>query len=168
MNEDKAVLLEEVKEYINGVESFIIVNYNSGFVPEVSWELSKLLKKDEEAFFEVMKKRILVKAFTNIELSLDQLQGKIGVFFIKKDFLKSVKNIYAFNKEHENLFSMIMGNFEGDICTSAELEELSNLPSKDQLRSEFLSILEAPMTQTVGVMNCLLTSVINCIENKEK
>ena len=43
---------------------------------------------------------------------------------------------------------------------------MSKLPSKDEMRAQFLGTLEAPMAQTLAVMDALLTSVVHCLNNK--
>ncbi len=63
---------------------------------------------------------------------------------------------------------VVGGRFEGKMYTGADVEKLSNLPSKDEMRAQFLSVLEAPMSQTLAVMEALLTSVVYCLDNKSK
>ena len=57
-----------------------------------------------------------------------------------------------------------MANF----IQASDVERLSKLPSKDEMRAQFLSVLEAPMSQTLAVMEALLTSVPYCLDNKCK
>ena len=49
-----------------------------------------------------------------------------------------------------------------------DVESLSKLPGKDEMRAQLLAYLEAPMAQTLAVMDALLTSVVYCLENKSK
>ena len=47
-----------------------------------------------------------------------------------------------------------------------DLEIISQLPTKDVMRSQLLGLFEAPMSQTLAVMEALLCSVPHCLENK--
>jgi large subunit ribosomal protein L10 len=49
---------------------------------------------------------------------------------------------------------------------AADVEIMSQLPSKDVMRAQFLGLLEAPMAQTLAVMEALISSVVYCLDNK--
>ena len=49
-----------------------------------------------------------------------------------------------------------------------DVKAISELPSQDEMRAQFVGLLEAPMTQTLSVMQALLTSIMYCLENKAK
>ena len=63
---------------------------------------------------------------------------------------------------------MVGGRFDGQLYTAAQVERLSTLPGKNEMRSQFLSTLEAPLSQTLAVIEALLTTVPHCLENKAK
>jgi large subunit ribosomal protein L10 len=48
------------------------------------------------------------------------------------------------------------------------VELISKLPTLLEMRAQFLGLLEAPMTQTLGTIQAMLTSVIYCLDNKAK
>ena len=45
---------------------------------------------------------------------------------------------------------------------------LSLTASKDEMRAQFLGLLEAPLAQTLAVMDAVLSSVVYCLDNKSK
>ena len=51
-------------------------------------------------------------------------------------------------------------------CSASDVEQISKLPSKEEMRAQFLGTLEAPLSQTLGVIEALLTTVMHCLENK--
>ena len=73
-----------------------------------------------------------------------------------------------FVEDNEENFKILNGRFEHKDYSAKEVIELSRLPSLDEMRSQFVATLEAPMSQTVAVMESLLTSVLFCLENKSK
>ena len=62
--------------------------------------------------------------------------------------------------------NVLTGYMDGKLYNAEEVKTLSELPSKDELRAQFVGLLEAPMGQTLGVFDALLTSVIHCLNNK--
>jgi large subunit ribosomal protein L10 len=120
--------------------------------------------------YEVVRKRILIKAAeaAGIKLDRDQLEGHVGVVFAEQDPITVTKAVYQFRQENEDVLQILGGRFEGSVCTAADVEQISKLPSKDEMRAQFLGLLEAPLSQTLSVMEALLTSVMHCLENKSK
>ena len=48
------------------------------------------------------------------------------------------------------------------------MKMLSTLPSKDELRSQFIGLLEAPMVQTVSLLDNVISSLVTALEEKRK
>jgi large subunit ribosomal protein L10 len=122
------------------------------------------------ADFEVVRKRILLKAAEVAGCTLDKatLAGHVGVVFVEEDPVQSTKALFKFRKENEGVLEIIGGRFEGRICSAVDVELIANLPGKEEMRAQFLGLLEAVPAQTLGVMDALLTSVVYCLDNKSK
>ena len=118
--------------------------------------------------FEVVKKRVLIKAAAEAGFTLDRsnLQGHIGVIFADTDPVQTTKCVYKFSQESVGNFVVIGGRFEGNLCSETDLRLISQLPSEDEMRAQLLSTLEAPMSQTLATIEAILCSVIFCLENK--
>ncbi|NGX31449.1 MAG: 50S ribosomal protein L10 [Chlamydiae bacterium] len=168
MRKDKQLLLDEIKGYVDENSEFVITRYQKMDVTTINDFRRELTKKN--AFFEVVKKRILAKALNEAKIQIEEpLQGHIGVVFTKEDATDSLKTITDFAKgnKNENL-ELLAGFIDGKSLGKEEMVCLSKLPGKDQLRAQFLGVLSAPMTETLGVMQSLLTSIMILLENKIK
>lgn len=168
MRPEKKLLLDEIKDKIESSNAMIITKYQS-VEPNASWEFrSSLQKLDSE--FEIVKKRIFLKAANEcgIEVSLDALPGNIGVVFLGENTIDATKAFYKFSTDNNDLFEVLLGRFEKKIYSPKEVKQLSKLPSMDEIRAQFIGLLQAPMSQTLSVMESLLTSVIYCLDNKAK
>lgn len=167
MREEKQLLLDHLKELIENSESFVVAKTNKmNSLATVS--LRNTLAKSK-AEMEVVKKRVFVKAaqsagIGNIEVK--ELVGSIAVFFAREDSLGIAKEIFKFSGENQDALEVLCGHFDGKLYNGADVKSLSELPSKDEMRAQFLGLLEAPMAQTLATMEALLTSVIHCLENK--
>ena len=163
----KQLLLDEINELIDNSCAMIVAKYGQ-LSPQSSWDLAEDLSKSNTEF-KVFKKRLFYKAIEekNLLIKDKKYEGHIGVAFVKGDPLEATKALVKFQlKNKENLFEIVLGQIEGKLFTSEEINILSTLPGKDEMRAQFLGLLEAPMAQTLSVMESLLTSVIFCLENK--
>lgn len=166
MREEKQLLLNEIKDKIAGSKAIVLTSYKR-LAPNKSAEFRLNLSKVGGSV-EVVKKRVLVKAAQAADIALDPalLRGHIAVIFADQDPVQMTKVVYQFRKENEDLLEVIGGRFEGAVCSAADMEQISKLPGKDEMRAQFLGTLEAPLSQTLAVVEALLTSVLHCMENK--
>ncbi len=168
MREEKQLLLDEIKDQIDGSTALVLTRYNS-LTPDLSAEFRNSLR-DAGGSFSVVRKRILLKAAEASGLALDSamLQGHIGVVFATEDPISTMKALFAFAKEKEVTLEVLSGQFEGRLCSAQEVKTISELPSQDEMRAQLLGLFEAPMSQTLSVMEALLTSIVYCLENKSQ
>jgi large subunit ribosomal protein L10 len=168
MRKEKQYLLDELKEQLNKFSSFVLINYSNINANKISAFRRDVRKM--KGGVEFVKKRILVKAAGSLghELDLKTLPGHIGVVLGDKDALELTKFVFQFRKENDKKVNVVGGFLEGVILSGEQVEELSKLPSKDEMRAQLLATFEAPMSQTLSVMEALITSVVYCLDNKVK
>lgn len=168
MREEKQYLLDEITEPLTSCNAFVIMKYAgvpANAVNQFRREVATL-----GGAVKMMRKRIFVKACATagIEVNLEQLPGHIGIVFSGKDPLETTKLVFKFSQDTEKAVEIIGGHIEGKLYNGKDVETLSKLPSKDEMRAQLLATLEAPMSQTLAVMEALLSSVVYCIDNKCK
>jgi len=166
MRSDKTLLLKEIKDKIDTSQAMVFATY-AKMSPNMAASFRTDIDKSGGTF-EVVKKRVLMKAAEVSGFSLDRelLQGHIGVIFAQKDPVETTKCIYRFSEENADILEVLGGRFEGALYSAKDIELISQLPTKDQMRSQFLGLLEAPMAQTLAVVEALLCSVPICLANK--
>jgi len=166
MRKEKQLLLDEIQGKMEGANALVLTRYQ-GLSPDLSFAFRSQIS-EAGGSFSIVKKRILMKAAEAEGISLDPeaLQGHIGVVLAHDDPISATKAFFQFAKENEKVFEVIGGQFEGLFCTAKDVKAISQLPSQDEMRSQFLGLLEAPMSQTLSVMEALLTSILHCLENK--
>ncbi len=166
MRSEKQLLFDDITDNIDNSDAFILVSYQK-INPNTTAELRANIVKSG-GVLSVVKKRIFLKAAkeAGVEFSHDQLDGHLGIVYAKGDTVSPTKSICKFSKDNESLLKILGGYFDKKICSIAEVFEISKLPNKEQMRAELLAIFEAPLVQTVSTIEAILTSVVNCIENK--
>ncbi|MBS0604447.1 MAG: 50S ribosomal protein L10 [Verrucomicrobia bacterium] len=168
MRPEKQFLLDDIKDRIAGSQAIVLASYKR-LEPNASAAFRTNLAKTGGSL-EVVKKRVLIKAAQVAGVDLDPalLQGHIAVVFANQDPIQTTKAVYQFCQENEEVLEVIGGRFEGTVCSAKDVEQISKLPSKDEMRAQFLGTLEAPMAQTLAVIEALLTTVMHCLDNKSK
>ncbi len=166
MRAEKQLLLDEIKEQIEQRESFVIMRY-FGLDANITADFRRQIA-EMGGDVEVVKKRILVKAAqeAGIELDLETLQGHIGLVFAGEDPVQTTKAVFKLRKDTGKAVDVLGGRFEGQLYNAEDVEKLSKLPVKDEMRAQLLGLFEAPMAQTVAVMQSALCCVLYCLENK--
>jgi len=167
MRQEKHFLLDEAKLHVNK-GSFVVMQY-VGLTANKATELRREVRKNGGSI-EVMRKRILKKAAADsgVELDIAALPGHIGVVCTDNDPIEMVKFVIKFGQENNKMVQVIGGRFDGQLYNAAEVERLSKLPNLDGMRAELLGLFEAPMAQTLAVIEALLSSVVYCLDNKCK
>ena len=112
--------------------------------------------------------KLKVKLTSSGHLNLAVLPGHIGLVFAGQDPIETTKAVYKFSQESNNALQVVGGRLDGQLYNAADVEKLSKLPGKDEMRAQLLGTLEAPMAQTLAVMEALLASVVYCLDNKCK
>ena len=168
MRQEKQLLLDEIKDKIEGSSAIVLTKYQS-LTPDLSASFRKALLETGGSFTAV-RKRLLWKAAkeNGIDLDLDALEGHIGIVVASDDPIPTTKAVFDFAKNNKETLEILAGQFEGRLCSAEEVTAIAKLPSKDEMRAQFLGLLEAPMSQTLSVMEALLTSILHCMENKNK
>jgi large subunit ribosomal protein L10 len=168
MRQEKQLLLDEIKGKIDGSTALVLTRY-SKLTPNAADGFRRSISNAGGAYA-VVRKRVLMKAAEKGGISLDpeMLKGNIGVMFAYEDPLKPTKALFQFADQNKDSFEILAGHFEGKLCSAADVKAISELPTQDAMRAQFLGLLEAPMSQTLAVMEALLTSIMYCLENKSK
>jgi large subunit ribosomal protein L10 len=168
MRPEKGLLKKEIKDKFDRFGSFVIMQYERLSANAANEFRRQLGKAGGDV--EMVRKRVMFKAAVDAGIALDHtsLPGHIGIVFLGEDPLEATKMVFKFSQEREKIIQVIGGRFDGQMYTGAEVERLSTLPSKDEMRAQLLSVLEAPLSQTLAVIEALLTSVPYCLDNKSK
>ncbi len=168
MRKEKQLHLDSVKDQINQHGSFVLMSYMKVTANQFTDFRRDVAKTGGSV--EVLPKRLLMIAAkeSGVELDLNALTGHIGVVFTGEDPLTTAKAVYEFRKGNEENLSVVAGHIDGALLYAEEMEKLSKLPGKQEMRAQLLGVLQAPLSQTVSVMNALVTSVIYCLDNKCK
>lgn len=167
MRQEKQLLLDDIKQQINDGPAFVLFSYlglKANDAADLRGQIDQV-----GGYVEMVPRRILRKAASEAGVSLDnvELPGHIGMIFAGEDQIAAAKAVYAFGKDSKAM-TVLGGYFDKKLCSADQVKQLSTLPDINGMRSQLLGLFEAPMAQTLSVMQAVLTSVCYALENKAK
>jgi large subunit ribosomal protein L10 len=166
MRAEKQLLLDEIIAKMQKSSAFVVTRYEK-MQANSSAEFRKILM-NAGGDFEVARKRIFEKAAeaAGIKLTFDGHGGHFGIVFAYGDSVGVTKAAFDFSAQNADMLEFVGGRFEGQPCTKADITQISNLPSRDEMRSQILGLLQAPLADVLATFNAILTSVPHCLANK--
>lgn len=166
MRDEKKLLLDELTDKIESSAGFIMTSYQ-GLTAALARQFRDHLS-EVNGEFEIVRKRVFLKALEKKGTPVKdiKLEGHIGIMFAEKEALPLVKAVVKFSEANNDMFTLVGGVIENVMCDGKEITELSKLPSLQELRAQFVGLLQAPMAQTVGTMQAQLASLLYCFDAK--
>lgn len=151
---EKVETVERLKTRLDGAKTVVLTEYRGLTVQQLS-DLRKQLRA-VSAEYKVVKNRLarLAGNQTGLAQLAPHLKGPTGVVISRDDPVAVSKALHAFAKTNQAL-AIKAGLIEGQLLPPAELKALSELPSREALRSQIVGVIQGPLAQIVG----LLTSV---------
>jgi len=169
MRPEKESMLNEMRERVSHSAFVILADYGSMDVATGQALRARLRTVDAE--FHVVKNRLFKHLAPDVGAKGFEkgLTGRTAVVTGTGEVTEVAKTLRDFIKE-KNVPTLKMGALEGAFLSEADLVDLANLPSKDEMRAKLLGTLLAPMTATVSVLNqklCSLLYVLKAVEAKK-
>jgi large subunit ribosomal protein L10 len=112
--------------------------------------------------------RIAVKG-TDFEQASDHFKGVTAIAWTENDPVVLTKAISKFMKDNADIYTFKTGVVDGKLVNLAQLTTIANLPSKEELISKLLYVLNAQAQRIVTVINAVprdLAVVIKQIGDK--
>jgi len=107
--------------------------------------------------------KIALKDHPDSEAALDgAFVGTNAFIFAYEDASATAKALADFSKEVEHL-KLKTAVMDGAKLDAEKINYLATLPSKDALRSQLLSVMNAPATKMVRLMNAVPTNMLNVL-----
>lgn len=104
----------------------------------------------------VAKNRLVRIALEQIEhlkdVPTDELQGQVLYAFNSEDEVAPAQVLHEFAKQHPALTFVGAISADGNFLQADQVKRLAELPSKDQLRGQLVSVIAAPMSGFVNVL----------------
>lgn len=168
--ETKAQDLAALTDSLANSTSAMVVSF-TGLTVTKDQEFRNSLR-EAGAEYQVVKNtlaRIAVKG-TQFEEATEHFKGVTAIAWTKNDPVVLSKAISKFMKENADIYTFKTGVVDGKLVDLAQLTTIANLPSKEELISKLLYVLNAQAQRIVTVINAVprdLAVVIKQIGEQE-
>ncbi len=166
----KVEQVEKLSKDLQKVSTVIVTTYSKLTVAQ-DYELRKLLRSSG-AKYAVVKNTLAERAAkgTKVEGALKDLAGITSIAYTEGDPVALAKALSKYAKDNPE-FTFKAGVVEGRVISVKEIDALATMPSKEEIYSKLLFLINAPAQRLVTVMNAVgrdLAVVINQGVEKQK
>lgn len=113
--------------------------------------------RNNDINIKVVKNRLVKVALSNSEkfktAETNDLTGQLVYAFSNQDEVAPAQILAKFQKSHPDLKLVIGFDGDGKTLDTDTVIAISNLPTKDQLRSQLVSVIAAPLSGFMSVAN---------------
>src|ERR1700721_2719332 len=150
----KVAAVEKLGSELKNASSMIVATYSKLTVTQ-DFELRKALRPTG-AKYRVVKNTLAERAGkgTRLEEALKNLTGVTSIAYTEGDPVALAKALAKYVKDNPE-FSFKSGVVEGKVISVKEIESLATMPSKEELYSKLLFLLNAPSQRLVTTMNAV-------------
>jgi large subunit ribosomal protein L10 len=150
----KVEQVEKLSSDLKNASSLIVATYSKLTVTQ-DFELRKALRPTG-AKYRVVKNTLAERAGkgTKVEAALKDLTGVTSIAYTEGDPVALAKALAKYAKDNPE-FTFKAGLVEGRVITVKEIESLATMPSKEELYSKLLFLLNAPSQRLVTAMTAV-------------
>src|SRR5450755_4125630 len=150
----KTEQVEKLSKDLKDVSNVVVATYTKMTVSQ-DYELRKALR-GAGAKYQVVKNTLAERAAkgTKVEGALKDLVGVTSIAYTTGDPVAMAKALTKYAKDTPE-FTFKIGVVEGKVINIKEIEALATMPSKEELYSKLLFMLNAPAQRLVTVMNAV-------------
>ena len=159
--------VKDIKERLDGARAIVLVDYKGINVEEVN-KLRTNMRKENVDYF-VSKNTWIKIALNQLNITSldDYLKGPTAVAISKIDEVapaKVMKKFVETELEKKEICGFKVGLITGDVYQPAQLKQLAEMPSKEELLAKVLAGINAPASGIVGVVNGVISQVVRAID----
>lgn len=152
---DKKAVVAEVSAQVANAQTIVIAEYRGIEVTD----LTVLRKKAREAgvYLRVLKNTLVRRAVAGTEFAglADQMVGPL-IYSVSADPVAAAKVLSDFAKTNDKLV-LKAGSYAGKVLDKAGVQALASVPSREELLSKLLYVMQAPVAGFVRGLAALAT-----------
>lgn len=159
----KEQVVAELQETLKDVKLAILADYSGLNVVKITELRNELRKSDAE--FRVIKNTLFKIAVQDTEFGVfdNYLAGPLAVVMNFGDVIAPTKALIDFAKKNSQL-EIKVGVMDGKTLTTEQIKALSELPSRETLLAQLLSIMVGTQTSLVNVLSGVPRQFVQVLE----
>jgi len=167
MRPEKANIVSDLSAQLKGSPFVLVTDYQQMNVGDFSELRNRLAQAGAEVH--VVKNSFLKRAMADAGFPAvdEKLGGQTAVVTGEKDVAPVAKIIKSFAREFKKA-ALKIGLINQAIVSTAELETLADLPSREVLQAQLLGVLMSPATKLVRLLNEPASSLARLLKAKSR
>ena len=163
-NDKKIKMVEEYKDLFDSNNFFISMNPTGSAVSSISKFRKEIIKADAQ--YKVVKNSLaLIAADQSTNNKLNQLiDGPTSILASNADPMILTKLIYKFIGDEQINIKIKNAYFEGEIVEEEVLNNISKLPSKEELIGKLLMLISSPLSRLVYNLKFPISQFTNTLK----
>ncbi|PJA40516.1 50S ribosomal protein L10 [candidate division WWE3 bacterium CG_4_9_14_3_um_filter_34_6] len=162
--EIKKQIVDDAKKLFSKEPSTVVFNYSKITSNEMN-ELRDLLFA-KGATLKIIKNTLIKKILHGVNVKVDEdLKGQNAILIPSDDdFIPSLKILFDFTKK-AGRGEVALGVLNGELISESQVKDLSNLPSRDELLSQVLRGMSAPIQGFAYALNGVQTKFVRVLSS---
>ncbi len=165
---DKEAIVAEVADKASRAAAMYFADF-TGLTVEEATELRREFRK-AGVEYKVVKNTLAKKALervTGYDRVYEKLVGPTGIAFSYGDAVAPAKIIKKFNEKSGKL-TLKVAVLEKQVFDGSQLDQLSKLPTRQELMAGVVGSIHAPISGVVGAIGAVMRDLVNVIDAIEK
>ena len=164
-NSVKVEVVEELRSIFSRAKSAVVANYQG--IDAQGITALRVHMRSRSVDFRVVKNTLARRAVkdTSLEVLSEDFKGPISILVSFEDAVAPAKALADFAKSNATKSpEVICGVVEGKKVSPGEVQALAELPSREELISQMLSVFQGPTTNFAGVFSSLLRKLVGTLD----
>ncbi len=163
----KEEIVASIRSDLEDAKSVILANHTGIDVNTVNELRAEFRANDVK--YRVVKNTLAKIAIQDTELEeiADLFKGPTAIAYSSEDAVSPAKVIKDFAKEHE-AYEVRGGFLDGSQLDSDGVKDLADMPTKDEMRSQFLGLLEAVPSKFLGVLTAAQQDFVGVLRARKQ
>jgi large subunit ribosomal protein L10 len=167
--EQKKALVTEVHEVALHAQSVVAAEYRGLTVTQITNLRTQARKAG--VYVRVVKNTLARKAVagTSFECIAQKLKGPLILAFSKEDPGAAARVVKAFAKDNDKLVATLV-SLGGQLLPAKAIEQVANLPTRDQALSMLMGVLNAPIAKFVRTLaepHSMLVRTVGAVKDQK-
>ncbi len=161
----KQQTIDELNDVFSRAKSALLAHYHG--ISAADMAVLRTHMRERAVDFRVIKNTLARKATkgTPLEILENEFKGPVSLLVSFDDAVAPAKALSDYAKSGvEKSPEVVAGIVEGQQVSPAEVKAIANLPSKEVLLSQLLSVMNGPTTNFVGVFSALLRKLVGTLD----
>ena len=172
VTEQKKAIVANLKEILTSSQGVVITSYK-GLTVAQDTALRVELRKAGVSYHVIKNTMTRIAAQeAGFEGMIQYLEGTTALAYSADDAVAPAKIISEFIKKNnladEEKLVIKGGIVDGQVVTAEEVKSIASLPSREVLIGKLLGSIQAPLSNTVGVMGSMLRSIVTVLDAVRK